>query len=62
MTPSNVKNDQNKNKVNLTDKLSEDIQQNKIYVDLIGTYVIRRKGKKENIYLKGFTMIDPVTG
>ena len=43
-------------------KLAEEILWNKICVDLIGPYVIRRKGKKENLHLKSITMIDTVTG
>ena len=31
-------------------------------MDLIGTYAIRRKVKKENLHIKTVTMIDPVTG
>ena len=34
----------------------------KICVDIIGTYVIRREGQKENLYLKAVTTIDPVIG
>ena len=34
----------------------------KLCVDIIGTYVIRRKGQKENLNLKPVTTIDPVTG
>ena len=30
-------------------------------MDLIGNYVIRRKGNRENSHLKAVTMIDPVT-
>ena len=30
--------------------------------DLIGPYIIRYKGKKENLHLKAVTVIDPVTG
>ena len=35
---------------------------NKLCVYLIGTYVIIRKGKKENLHLKAVTMIYTVTG
>ena len=31
-------------------------------MDLIVTYIIRCKGKKENLHLKAVTIIDPVTG
>ena len=34
----------------------------KLCVDLIGTYVTRRKGYKENLISKAVTMTDPVTG
>ena len=34
----------------------------KICVDIIGPYVIIRKGQKENLNLKTVTMIDPGTG
>ena len=34
----------------------------KICVDIIGPYVIIRKGQKENLNLKNVTMIDPGTG
>ena len=34
---------------------------NKIYVDIIGPYVIRRKGKKYKLYIKAVTTIDTVT-
>ena len=34
----------------------------KICVDIIGPYVIKIKGKKENLSLKDITMVDPVTG
>ena len=34
---------------------------NKLCVDIIGPYKIRRKGK-ETLILKSVTMIDPVTG
>ena len=41
---------------------AEEIPRNKLYVDLIGAYFIDRKGKKEDLYLKAVTVIDPVTG
>ena len=34
---------------------------NKLYVDLIFTYVTRKKGHKENLHLKFVTVIYPVT-
>ena len=43
-------------------KESEEITRNKLCVDLIGTYVIRRKVQKEHLNLKAVTMIYPVTG
>ena len=43
-------------------KLSEEIPWNKLFVDLIGTYVIWRKGQREILHLKSVTMIDHVTG
>ena len=61
MTVINVQKDQ-KNYYKLPAKLAEEILWNKICVDLIGRYVIRRRGKKENLYLKYVTMIDNVTG
>ena len=42
-------------------KLSEEILWNKLCVYLIGTHVIRQKGKKENLYIKAVAMINPVT-
>ena len=42
-------------------KRSEEIPCNKLFVDLIGTYVIQIKRYKENLNLKAVTMIDPVT-
>ena len=35
---------------------------NKLCVDIILPYSIRRKGKKEHLHLKSVTMINPVTG
>ena len=61
MTLANVKNDQIKNG-KLPAKLYEEIPWNKIYVVLIVPYLIRIKGKKENLHLKAITMINPVTG
>ena len=42
-------------------KITEEVPWNKIGVDLIGTYKIRRKGR-DYLILKAVTMIDPVTG
>ena len=42
-------------------KLAVKTPWNKLYVDLIGPYEMRRKGKDPRI-LKSVTMIDPVTG
>ena len=42
--------------------IAAEIPWNKICVDIIGPYVIRCKGKKENLDLKAVTMFDPVTG
>ena len=61
MTLDNIQNDQKKCG-RLPAKLSEEILWNKLYVDLIGPYVIRLKGKKENLHLKAVTSIDPVPG
>ena len=52
----------NKKYGKLPAKLAEKIPWNKICVYLIGTYSIRRKGKKENLHLKSVTIIDPITG
>ena len=46
----------------LPSKLAEEIPWNKLCVYIIGPYVKRRKGKKENLHLKYVTMINPVTG
>ena len=51
----------NKKYGKLLAKLAGEIPQNKIFVDLIGPYAIRRKGQKENLHLKYVTMINPVT-
>ena len=42
-------------------KLSEEIPWNEIFLDLIGTYSIIIKDKKENIHLKAVMIIDHVT-
>ena len=52
----------NKKHGKLSAKLAEEIPWNKLFVDLISTYVIRRKSKRENVHLKSVTMIDPVAG
>ena len=41
--------------------MTEETPWNKLCVDLIGPYKIRRKGK-EPLILKALTVIDPVTG
>ena len=46
----------------LTAKEAKGIPWIKLCVDLIGPYVIRIKGKKENLNLKAVKTIDPVTG
>ena len=43
------------------DKLVEKISRNKLCVDLIGTYFISTKSKKENLHLKAVTKIDLAT-
>ena len=43
-------------------KEPEEMPQNTLYVDLIGPYVVRRKGKKENINQKAVMMIYHVPG
>ena len=45
-----------------TIKESEEIPRKKLYVNIIGPCVIKRKEKKENFNLKAVTVIDPVTG
>ena len=50
----------NKKYGKLRAKLAEEIPWNKICVDLILPNDIRRKGKKENLYLKAVMMIYPV--
>ena len=52
----------NKKYGKLPAKLAEEIPWNKICVDIIGTYDIRRKGKKENLHLKAVTVLDTLTG
>ena len=52
----------NKKYVKLPAKLAEEIPWNKLFVDLVGPYVIQRKGKKEKLHIKSVTVIDPVTG
>ena len=52
----------NKKYGKLPSKLAESIPWNKLSVGLIGPYVVRKKGKKENLHLKSVTMINPVTG
>ena len=42
-------------------KLSGEIPRNKLYVDIIGTYGIRRKVKKEKLDIKDVAVIDPGT-
>ena len=62
MTLVNVQNDQIKKYGKLPAKLAEEITWNKLCLDIIGTYLIRIIGKKENSHLKSVTAIDPVTG
>ena len=50
----------NKKYGKLLAQLCEEIPWNKIYVDIIWPYVIRRKGWKEKLHIKSVTMIDPV--
>ena len=52
----------NKKYGKLPAKLSEEIPRNKVFVDIIGPFLVRRKGKKENLHLKSVTMINSVTG
>ena len=61
MTLANVQNSQTKYGT-LTAKEAEKIPWNKLCLDLIGTYVIRRKVNKDILSLKVVTMIDPATG
>ena len=44
----------------LPTKLAEEIPWNKLFVYLIGSYKIRRKGR-DTIILKAVTIIDPIT-
>ena len=46
---------------NFLAKLAEEIPRNKLCVDLIGSYKIRRK-RRDPLILKSITMIDSVTG
>ena len=46
----------------LLSRLAEEMPWNKICVDIIGPYFIRRKGNRESLHLKAVMMIDPVTG
>ena len=52
----------NKKYGKLPDKEAEKIPWNKLCVDLIGPYVIRRKVQQENLHLKAITIIYPLTG
>ena len=52
----------NKKYGKLTAKEAEKIPWNKLCVDIIGPYAIRRKGRKETLHLKAITMINPVRG
>ena len=60
MTLANVQNNQIKYD-KLPANLAEKIPWNKICVDIIGSYVIQFKGKKENLHLKAVTMIYLIT-
>ena len=51
----------NKTYSNLPAKMADETPRNKLCVDLIGPYKIRRKGK-DPLILKSFTMIDIITG
>ena len=42
-------------------KEAEEIPQNKLCVDLIGPYTIKRQGQKEILNIKSVNMIYPVT-
>ena len=61
MTPTNVQNCQQKNG-KLTVKLYWEILWNKLCVNLICPYKIRRKGGKYDLLLKSVTMVDHVMG
>ena len=52
----------NKKYGKLLAKLAEEILWNKLCVDIIGPYVIKRKFKKETLHIKVVTNIGPVTG
>ena len=43
-------------------KLAEEIPRNKLYVDIIGPYIIRRNSNKDNLNLKASRMMNTVTG
>ena len=43
-------------------KFAEEIPWNKLCVNLIGTYGIRHKVKKEKLHIKAVAMIHPITG
>ena len=58
MTLANVQNGQKKD--TLPAKYDEEIPGNKICVNIILTYLIRRKGQKENLNLKAVMAINPV--
>ena len=51
----------NKRYGKLTAKLAEETPWNKMCVNLIGPYIIRRKGKNKNLHIKSVTFINPVT-
>ena len=46
---------------NLTAKEAEEKTWNKLFVHIIGPYIIIIQGKKENLHLKDITTIYPVT-
>ena len=52
----------NKEYGKLPAKLAEEIPWNKLFVNLIGPYVIHRKVQKEKFHIKSVTMINPVIG
>ena len=43
-------------------KYLEAIPWDRLLVDLIGPYIVRREGHEDPIILKSLTMIDPATG
>ena len=43
-------------------KLTKGIPYTKLCVDITGTFIRNKKGRKDNLHLKFITMIDPVTG